>query len=165
LIGGIPFAYYGAEVVIMLRMSVAEYKAYIAKKHSPKYHNKKVYVYEDGFVFHKKCKGHGTCMVFDSQKEFARYKQLQLLERAGVISELARQVPFVILEAFISEDGTKHKPIVYYADFLYKEGGRVVVEDVKGIDKKTGKVICTETFKLKWKLLQAKYPDKVFKVY
>lgn len=149
----------------MLRMSAAEYRKYMAKEQSSKYHNKKVYVYEDGFVCGSRCEGHGGCEVFDSKKEYERYHQLRLLERSGAVSELSRQIPFVILEAFTSGDGVKHKPIIYNADFVYQEGGRVVVEDVKGIDDKTGKPVCTEAFKLKWKLLQAKYPDKVFRIF
>lgn len=149
----------------MIHMSAEEYKEYLAKKKIPKYRNIKIYFYEDGFVSESKSDRHGKCEVFDSQKEYARFKQLQLLERAGEISSLARQTPFTILEAFTSGDGVKHKPIVYYADFTYEKGGREVVEDVKGVDKKTGRSVCTEAFRLKWKLLQAKYPEKVFRIF
>ena len=131
----------------------------------PKYRNKKIYVYEDGFVSEGKCGGHGECEVFDSQKEYTRFKQLQLLERSGAVSTLSRQVPFVILEAFTSGDGIRHKAIVYYADFTYEENGREIVEDVKGVDRKTGRPVCTEAFRLKWKLLQAKYPEKIFRIF
>ena len=63
-------------------------------------------------------------------------------------------------------NGKKHKAAYYRADFVYEdENGKTVVEDVKGKDRKTGKYQTTETFNLKWKLLQAKHPDKVFRLY
>lgn len=149
----------------MIHMTAAEYKAYLLNEKIPKYRNKKIYVYKDGFVSEGKCGGHGEYEVFDSQKEYTRFKQLQLLERSGAVSTLSRQVPLVILEAFTSGDGIRHKAIVYYADFTYKENGREIVEDVKGVDRKTGRPVCTEAFRLKWKLLQAKYPEKIFRIF
>jgi len=146
-------------------MSATEYKTFLEKDSPSKYHNKKIYVYEDGFVCGSRCNGHGKYEIFDSQKEYERYNQLRLLERTGAISTLSRQIPLVIQEAFTSGDGVKHRPITYRADFMYEERGRVVVEDVKGIDKATGKPVCTEAFKLKWKLLQAKYPNKIFRIF
>ena len=35
--------------------------------------------------------------VFDSKKEFQRWQELKILEKAGEISELRRQVPFELL--------------------------------------------------------------------
>lgn len=82
---------------------------------------------------------------FDSGKEGKRYAELLLLERKGEITELARQVPFELLPSQREPDrigarGGIHpgkcieKPVVYYADFVYKdhEGNRVV-EDAKGV--------------------------------
>ena len=126
------------EVILMIHMTAAEYKAYLSNEKIPKYRNKKIYVYKDGFVSESKCGGHGECEVFDSQKEYTRFKQLQLLKSSGAVSTLSRQVPFVILEAFTSGDGIRHKAIVYYADFTYEENGREIVEDVKGVDRKPG---------------------------
>ena len=48
---------------------------------------------------------------------------------------------------------------------LYERDGETIVEDVKGQDKKTGKLQMTEAFRLKWKLLQAKYPQYKFELY
>ena len=35
--------------------------------------------------------------VFDSKKEYQRWQELKLLEKAGEIAELRRQVPFELL--------------------------------------------------------------------
>lgn len=53
--------------------------------------------------------------------------------------------------------------IVYKADFCYLDAqGKTIVEDVKGFDSKSGKYMQTEAFRLKWKLLKAKYPEYHF---
>lgn len=65
-----------------------------------------------------------------------------------------------------SRDGVLHKAVYYKADFVYREqSGEEVVEDVKALDNATGKYLTTETFRLKWKLLMANYPDKVFRLF
>lgn len=61
---------------------------------------------------------------FDSTKEFRRFQALQLRERAGDIQSLRRQVPFALVV-----DGVLIGR--YIADFVYFEGARQVVEDVK----------------------------------
>ena len=48
---------------------------------------------------------------------------------------------------------------------MYERDGEKIVEDVKGQDDETGKYKMTEAFRLKWKLLQAKYPDFKFEIY
>lgn len=60
---------------------------------------------------------------FHSQKEARRSFDLELLESAGAISNLRRQVPFVL-------GGIPQ--ITYVADFVYSEGGKQIAEDVKG---------------------------------
>lgn len=62
---------------------------------------------------------------FDSQKELKRWGELQLLYRAGEITELRRQVSFELNEGGIF----KYR---YKADFTYYEKGKYVVEDSKG---------------------------------
>lgn len=65
---------------------------------------------------------------FDSQREYARWQELKLMERAGKIRRLQRQVKYELLKRI-----GKHRPIVFIADFTYEaEGGREVVEDSKG---------------------------------
>lgn len=88
--------------------------------------------------------------VFDSVLEAKRYKQLALLERAGEIKNLKLQVPFLLQESF-RKNGKTFRKIEYIADFKYIENGKIIVEDVKGIQ--------TDVFKLKHKLFEKKYPD------
>ena len=64
---------------------------------------------------------------FDSQKELRRWQELKLLERAGQIKDLQRQVDFELVPKSLGM-----RAIVYRADFVYTERGERVVEDVKG---------------------------------
>jgi hypothetical protein len=75
---------------------------------------------------------------FDSKAEARRCGELLLLQRAGAIRELRRQVPFEIIPAQIDRQGKTVYPASYLADFVYEEvdsHGRwnLVVEDLKGI--------------------------------
>jgi len=74
---------------------------------------------------------------FDSSKEAKRFGELELMQRAKVITSLAKQVPFVILEPFINKAGDKVNGITYKADFVYYdlEKKTLVIEDVKGSTK------------------------------
>lgn len=83
-------------------------------------------------------------ITFDSQREARRYKELLLLERAGKISGLQRQVPFLLIPAQRGEvwSEKKHKFVShvverscsYMADFVYLDDkGSRVVEDTKGM--------------------------------
>lgn len=82
---------------------------------------------------------------FDSQKEANRYFDLLLLQRAGKIHNLERQVRFELIPTqrepdIIGKRGGVHKGkllekgVDYVADFVYidDETGEKVVEDVKG---------------------------------
>lgn len=73
---------------------------------------------------------------FDSQKEYNRYRELDLLQRAGKIKNLKRQIRYSILPAQKRADGRRERGIEYIADFVYEEatpdGWQTVVEDVKG---------------------------------
>lgn len=132
-----------------------------------KYRNTKVYIYADGHVSKgEKSPAHGKPeMVFDSVKEYERWGALQVLERAGALRELRRQVPMEIAPKAIAKDGEKLRAIVYKADFMYiNMDGETIVEDVKPFDKKTGKYLTTKDFNLKWKLLKAKYTEYLFKL-
>lgn len=100
-----------------------------------KYRNKKVQV---------------DMYVFDSIAESRRYKELKLLERAGKIQNLELQPHFLLQESF-KKNGKTFRKIEYIADFKYIENGKIIVEDVKGIQ--------TDVFKLKHKLFEKKYPD------
>jgi len=83
---------------------------------------------------------------FHSGKEANRYLELKLLQRAGEISDLKLQIPF---ELWVNEI----KICKYIADFAYKEKGKLVVEDSKGV--------LTDTYKLKKKLMKAIYNIEV----
>jgi len=152
-------------------MSAKEYQEMIRKaqkkEKGPKYHNKYVYVYEDGLISGcKTLKKHGSIIrTYQSKKECNRHYTLMMLERGGRISNLRWQVPMLLQEGFVDSEGKKVQPIYYDADFTYTENGRDIVEDVKGTDKRTGKPRTTEAFRLKWKLLKGRYPDKTFRIY
>lgn len=83
-------------------------------------------------------------IVFDSIKEKNRYQELLLLEKAGAIQKLQRQVKFVLIPAQYSKtECTKagkprciERECSYIADYVYKEGRRTIVEDAKGMRTK-----------------------------
>ena len=77
--------------------------------------------------------------TFDSVKEHRRWMELKLLQRAGEIRELRRQVPFVIIPVQKDEKGKViERETRYIADFVYREtkDNRLVVEDTKGMKTK-----------------------------
>ena len=78
--------------------------------------------------------------VFDSQKEYNRWCNLRLLERAGKISDLKRQVKYELIP---KQEG--ERACNYMADFVYCQDGETVVEDCKGFR--------TEGYKIKRKLM------------
>jgi hypothetical protein len=78
--------------------------------------------------------------VFDSVKEYHRYGMLKLLERAGKISDLKRQVKYELIP---KQEG--ERACSYVADFTYYEDGKLVVEDCKGFR--------TDAYKIKKKLM------------
>ena len=89
---------------------------------SSKYHNVKTTRLVDG-----------KRALFDSQREAHRWDELVLLQRAGKISDLERQKRYRLIPAQYGPDGKLiEKPCDYIADFVYRENGRVVVEDAKG---------------------------------
>jgi hypothetical protein len=85
----------------------------------PKYGNKKTIV---------------GCMIFDSKREASRWGDLLLLERAGHIQELKRQVKYELAPS-VKFEGAKRAqpPLRLIVDFAYIEGGARVLEDVKGV--------------------------------
>ena len=85
-------------------------------------------------------------ILFDSRREAARYGQLQLLIKAGKISDLRLQVKFELAPAVVIK-GRKRPSLKYIADFAYFEAGRLIVEDVKGV--------ITEGYRIKRHLMKA----------
>lgn len=75
----------------------------------------------------------------DSKAEFRRCHELELLERAGEIRDLRRQVKHVLIPAQYDSSGKlQEKAITYISDFEYVDvrTGEAVVEDVKGVKTK-----------------------------
>ena len=73
-------------------------------------------------------------IVFDSRKEAARWHELRLMERAGMISDLQRQVVFSLIPTLKDDKGrVLERAVKYIADFAYIQDGVAVVEDVKGL--------------------------------
>jgi hypothetical protein len=106
------------------------------KRMKSKYHSKKITV---------------NGITYASRKEYRRHSELLLLEKAGAITDLQTQVKFVLIPAQYEtiptgefykigakkgQPKTKKKcveqPVTYYADFVYTENGKKVVEDAKG---------------------------------
>ena len=86
-------------------------------------------------------------ITFDSKKEARRFQELYFMERAGEITDLQRQVKFVLIPAQREPDttgkrgGIKKGKLIerecsYVADFVYNKNGKRVVEDTKGVRTK-----------------------------
>lgn len=85
---------------------------------------------------------------FDSKAEARRYGELVILERAGKICDLRRQVAFALVPGVKFAGASRARPAIrYIADFVYVEPAGQVIEDVKGVE--------TPEFKLKRHLLLA----------
>ena len=72
-------------------------------------------------------------ITFDSKKEAQRYMELQLLERAGEITNLRRQVKIDLIGQYrpmYTRTGRKMRLTV---DFAYVEDNIEVLEDAKGM--------------------------------
>lgn len=109
------------------------------KNHGNKYHNQKTVIGD---------------MVFDSKKEANRFQELKLLARGGIISDLKMQVRFLICP----KEGGNKRARYYVADFVYTEGGKTIIEDVKSeITRKNA------VYSLKKALVQWQYPDYEFR--
>lgn len=87
---------------------------------------------------------------FDSKREAERWAELQITQRAGIIRDLKRQVPFDLFGCEL-RDKKPVKICRYLADFVYQEcgTGRIVIEDSKGVK--------TRDYVLKKKLFEACY--------
>ena len=85
--------------------------------------------------------------TFDSKREAERYAELVMLQKAGEISDLKRQVPFELFPTVRDSDGkVLQRSLKYVADFTYRQkDGSLVVEDVKGYK--------TQVYQIKKKLM------------
>ena len=106
---------------------------------------------------------------FDSKKEAKRYAELLLLQSAGEIKLLQRQVPFELIPTqrepdTVGKRGGKIKgkvlerAVSYVADFVYQDThtGEMVVEDTKGMR--------TDTYIVKRKLMLWVYGIRIREV-
>ena len=83
---------------------------------------------------------------FDSQKEARRYDELMVMLRAGIISDLRLQPQFTLQESYRTEIGERIRAVRYTADFSYRFGGRLVVEDVKSAPTRTKEYLRNKKF-------------------
>lgn len=107
----------------------------MVRRGASKYHAKKTTV--DG-------------ITFDSRKEAKRWLELKVLEKAGAIKDLRRQVRFELIPAF-DVNGQHYRATIYVADFVYTDtvAGEEVVEDCKGFR--------TSVYRLKAKMFAHRY--------
>lgn len=98
--------------------------------------------------------------TFDSKREYRRWCELLLMERAGKIQDLERQVRFELIPAqYETVDGRKKKvesASYYVADFVYRLDGEKIVEDAKGVK--------TREYVLKRKLMLLRHGIRVREV-
>ena len=69
---------------------------------------------------------------YRSKLEMNRHWALRMLEKAGHIKELRREVAYELAPS-VQIQGRKRPALRYYADFTYIEGTTYVVEDCKGV--------------------------------
>lgn len=109
------------------------------KSKRPKYGNKKTLV---------------NGIEFDSMKEANRFRELQMLEKSGLIADLRIQQRFEV----VPKAGGNKRARYYIADFTYTEGGKKIIEDTKSEITKKNPV-----YSLKKALVQWQYPDWIFR--
>lgn len=94
-------------------------------------------------------------IMFDSREESRRFTVLKEAEQSGQIHELVLQPSWVLQEGFRFYN-VAVRPIKYIADFVYRDGDTMVIEDVKGHR--------TPVYRIKAKLLKRLLADMNCKV-
>lgn len=84
--------------------------------------------------------------MFASKREAARYLELKILLKAGLITRLELQPKYPLVISGV-------RVAMYIADFQYVQAGKVVIEDVKGAK--------TAVYQLKKKIMNALYGIEV----
>ena len=105
-------------------------------------------------------------LIYDSKKEARRAGILEALEKAGAITNLRRQVKYVLIPTQREPDtigpkgGRKHGKVIerecyYLADFVYTitATGETVIEDTKGVR--------TKEYIIKRKLMLERYGIRI----
>lgn len=112
--------------------------------------------------------------LFHSQKEANHYKELRMLKQAGLIVDFLCQVDLLIEGGYYKNEGTPKeewvKPVFYRTDFLVDELIKIFNPDgtlkdcllVREVQEVKG--MWTEEAKIKWKIVQDRYPQYQFKV-
>lgn len=102
-------------------------------------------------------------ITFHSRGEAGRYRDLLLMEQAGLITDLELQPSFVLQENIQYTDPSgkteKERKIIYTADFKYfdNEIQCLVIEDFKGAE--------TKDYIIKRKIFKAHYGEQyVFRI-
>lgn len=90
---------------------------------------------------------------FDSKKEAQRYQQLKLMLKAGVITNLKRQVRYSLVPSQYIDGKCVERAVSYVSDFEYDEKGKHIVEDTKGVR--------TKEYIIKRKLMLFKYGIRI----
>ena len=112
---------------------------------------------------------HADGQIFDSKKEYKRWCELCMLQKAGVIRGLRRQEPWLLIpeqrapgtetykrgprKGQVKPGPILERKLTYIADFVYEENGETVVEDTKGIK--------TKEYIIKRKLLLYRYGIRI----
>ena len=95
-----------------------------------------------------KCEYNGE--QFDSRREMRRFQELLILERAGHLTNLKRQIKYVLIPSQYKvyerygKNGQRLKDkkellereVSYIADFVYEMDGKTIIEDTKGVQTK-----------------------------
>lgn len=87
-------------------------------------------------------------ILFDSKKEMSYWIKFKLMEKSGKISDLKRQVKFILQPSY-EFNGKTIRQISYIADFTYIQDKQMHIIDAKGVK--------TEVYKLKKKMFEYKY--------
>ena len=88
--------------------------------------------------------------VFDSKREYLRWRDLVLLERCGEIRDLKRQIP---IEVIPKQKGERATTWIADAIYIVVSTGEEVWEDCKGFK--------TEVYRIKRKLVLLRYGKKI----
>lgn len=94
--------------------------------------------------------------VFDSKKEYKEWLKLKKLQEQGTITDLQRQVEFVLIPTQYINGHLAEQRCVYKADFVYYNQGILIVEDTKGFK--------TPDYIIKRKLMLHKFQIKITEV-
>ena len=97
-------------------------------------------------------------IVYDSKWEAEKAYQLDMLERAGQIRDLRRQVRFILQDEYVNNKGEKVRPISYIADFVYHDvkNNKDIVMDTKSPATRT------QAYRIKKKMFEYRYPEYLF---